>query len=175
METGILLVDLGNGNISLKYEKVYNRRMKMYQDSIRKQTDPIIADTFIKMKQIGKNKTFDICLTNMSMLYDIQDDEVVDVVADRKEYNKKYIQDLKKKQDIELSQNLLKIISNSEKLKNSEMNKDDNVVRFGMLNYDNIYEVNSLEQLKALNNKQYEKYIKLHNEQSKLIERIYYE
>ena len=90
-----------------------------------------------------------------------------------KEYNRKYVQDLKKKKDIELSQNLLKIIANSEKLKNGEMNKNDNVVCLGMLNHDNVYEVNSLEQLKALNNKQYEKYLKLQNEERKLIERMY--
>ena len=72
IESGILLMDLGNGNIILKYEKVYNRRMQIYQNNIRKKTDPIITHTFNKMKQTGKNRTFEISFTNMCMLYDLQ-------------------------------------------------------------------------------------------------------
>ena len=71
IESGIILTDLGNGNILLKYEKVYNRRMQIYQDNIRKKTDPIIINTFNKMKQIGKNRTFDISIADMCMLYDL--------------------------------------------------------------------------------------------------------
>ncbi len=72
LESGILLTDLGNGNIVLKYERVYNRRMQIYQNSIRKKTDPIITDTFTRMKNNGKTRTFDICFSTMCMLYDIQ-------------------------------------------------------------------------------------------------------
>ncbi len=73
VETGILLTDLSNGSIELKYEKVYNKRMKMYQDSIRKKIDPIIVSTFKEMKRLGKNRTFEISLANMSVLFDIRD------------------------------------------------------------------------------------------------------
>lgn len=90
-----------------------------------------------------------------------------------KEYNEKYIADYKKKQDIMLSQNLLKIISNKDKIKNSESTKEDNVLEFGNLKYNGLYEVNSLEQLFALNSKDFAKYIKLKAEQDKYIERMY--
>lgn len=72
VESGIILTDLGNGNILLKYEKVYNKRMLIYQNNIRKKIDPIITDTFNKMKQNGRNRTFDISFPNMCMLYDMQ-------------------------------------------------------------------------------------------------------
>ena len=71
VETGIILTDLGNSNISLRYEKVYNKRLKMHQDNIRKKTDKIIVNTFQNMQERKKVRTFDISLVSMNVLFDI--------------------------------------------------------------------------------------------------------
>ncbi|MBE6454137.1 MAG: hypothetical protein E7017_04555 [Alphaproteobacteria bacterium] len=69
--SGIILTDLGHGNIHLKYEKVYNKRLAQYQEHLRTYMDAKIIKTFIEMKQQNQNKTIDINMTNLAIYYDI--------------------------------------------------------------------------------------------------------
>lgn len=89
IESGIILTDLGNGDILLKYGKVQDYHMQIYQDNIRKKTDPIITNTFQKMKQNGKNQTFEVALADMRILYDLQmpkDDKTLQVYSIHQEF-----------------------------------------------------------------------------------------
>ncbi len=71
LESGIILTDFGHGNIILQYEKTYNRRMQQYQDFLRQRLDPLIIQTFLSMKQHGKDRTIEVSLSNMAVMYDL--------------------------------------------------------------------------------------------------------
>lgn len=71
VETGILLTDLGNGNLQLQYEKMPNRRMQQYQDNLRKQLDKKITDAYKDMRLQNKDRTMEVSLSNMVVLFDL--------------------------------------------------------------------------------------------------------
>lgn len=71
LESGIILTDLGNGNIHLQYEKVYNYRMRQYQEHLRQRLDKEIVKTFMTMKQQNKDRTLEVSFSDMSVLFDL--------------------------------------------------------------------------------------------------------
>lgn len=71
LETGIILTDFGSGNIMLQYEKMPNRRMQQYQTSLRQRLDPLIIKTFREMKQHGQNRTLEVSMASMAVMYDL--------------------------------------------------------------------------------------------------------
>lgn len=71
LESGIILTDFGHGNILLQYEKMPNRRMQQYQDHLRQKLDPLILDTFRKMKNHNKDRTLEVSMANMAVMYDL--------------------------------------------------------------------------------------------------------
>lgn len=72
LASGIILTDRGNGDIFLQYEKVTNYRLKQYQEYIRSKVDNKIIETFKKMKALGKNRTLEVSLSSMAVLFDLQ-------------------------------------------------------------------------------------------------------
>lgn len=71
LESGIILTDFGHGNILLQYEKMPNRRMQQYQDHLRQKLDPLILNTFRKMKNRNKDRTLEVSIANMAVMYDL--------------------------------------------------------------------------------------------------------
>ena len=69
--SGIILTDLGNNNISLKYEPVYNYRLRQYQESIRAKVDSQIYKTFQQMKSQGARSTIEINSANWGIIFDL--------------------------------------------------------------------------------------------------------
>ncbi len=71
LESGIILTNFGHSNILLQYEKMPNRRMQQYQDHLRQKLDPLIIDTFRKMKNHNKDRTFEVSMANMAVMYEL--------------------------------------------------------------------------------------------------------
>jgi hypothetical protein len=68
--TGIILTDLGNGEVNLQYEKAYNYRLKQYQDMMIPKFDRPIRDTFKQMREAGKARTFEVNAISHDVMYD---------------------------------------------------------------------------------------------------------
>lgn len=71
LESGIILTDFGNGNIHLQYEKMPNRRMQEYQNSLRQRLDGQIINTFKQMRSKGFDRTLDISFRDMAARFDL--------------------------------------------------------------------------------------------------------
>lgn len=69
--SGIILTDLGNKNISLKYEPVYSYRLRQYQEFIRTKVDSQIYKTFQQMKNQGARSTIEINSANWGIIFDM--------------------------------------------------------------------------------------------------------
>lgn len=57
MTGGIILMDLGKGDVKLCYETVCNYSLKRYQDHLRKRLDPLIRKLYKNMKKQGFEQT----------------------------------------------------------------------------------------------------------------------
>ncbi len=71
IESGILLTELDNGEISLQYEKRTNYRLRRYQEHLRQRLDPKIIATFKEMKSQNKDRTLEVSLVHMAIMFDL--------------------------------------------------------------------------------------------------------
>lgn len=70
LTTGLLLYDFGDGNISLKYEKAYNYIIRRNQAYIKDKYENMIIERFKDMRAMGKEKTLDVSLSTLAVVYD---------------------------------------------------------------------------------------------------------
>lgn len=70
LESGILFYDYGDNNYLIKYEKVTNYSMRRYQEYIKQRLDKEILSTYQRMQANNKEKTLEVSLTNMAIIYD---------------------------------------------------------------------------------------------------------
>lgn len=106
LTTGLLLYDFGDGNISLQYEKAYNYVIRRNQAYIKDKYENMIIDRFKDMRAMGKEKTLDVSLSTLAVVYDFykSDDKNSDSPRSAREMElrrkaEEYRQSQKRKQD----------------------------------------------------------------------------
>ena len=70
LEDGLVLIDYGNGNLELGYEKAYNYQIRRNQEYFKQKYEKLIFERFRQMKEAGKEKTIEISMRDMAVQYD---------------------------------------------------------------------------------------------------------
>ncbi len=70
LTNGLFLYDLGDGRINLHFEKTNNYLVRRDQEQAKAKYSNMIIDRFKEMRANGKEKTLDISLSTLAVVYD---------------------------------------------------------------------------------------------------------
>lgn len=70
LENGLIITDYGNGNLELGYEKAYNYQIRRNQDYFKQKYEKLIFERYRQMKEAGKEKTIEVSMRDLAVLYD---------------------------------------------------------------------------------------------------------
>lgn len=75
---GLFLYDLGDGRINLQFEKTDNRQIRNSQEDIKAKYTNMIIESFREMRASGKEKTLDISMSTLAVVYDFYKADIDD-------------------------------------------------------------------------------------------------
>lgn len=70
LTSGLFLYDLGGGRTELRFERADNYQVRRYQEDIKAKYSNMIVDRFREMRAAGKEKTLDVSLSTLAIVYD---------------------------------------------------------------------------------------------------------
>lgn len=70
LTSGLFLYDLGGGRVNLHFERAENFQLRRYQDGIKAKYSDMIIDRFREMRAAGKEKTLEVSLSTLAVVYD---------------------------------------------------------------------------------------------------------
>lgn len=59
--------------------------MQQYQDHLRQKLDPLIIETFQKMKNHNKDRTLEVSMANMAVMYDLHSSSENEQLSERED------------------------------------------------------------------------------------------
>lgn len=103
IENGLLLTDYGNGRLELQYEKAYNYHIRRHQEYVKEKYEPLIFERFRQMRAAGKEKTLEVSLRDLVVLYDFH--QSIDDGSPKSAREMALIEEARKRKEIERRKN----------------------------------------------------------------------